>query len=316
MAIIAVAGGTGGIGRALVDAITSRGKHEVKILSRKANDSLAKEIGVPVIAVDYSDVEELTRVFEKNNIDTVISALFTMPVAGVAPEVCLIQAAQGSKPTRRFIPSNWGLPLDASHQEMTPSVPMKLRAAAELQRSDLEHTVFYPGFLLDYYTGSSIKSYMSPLIVVIDMEHNMAAIPGSGNTPIAFTHSLDIGRYVDAALDLEKWDSSYRIVGDKSTWNDFVKSAQAAKGTPFTIIHDSVEDLKKGRVTILPAVEKYLHLMSVPNKEVLSQFLGTFGQLFADGSFNIKEEGALNEMFPEIKPLTIKEAVEAAAKAT
>lgn len=107
---------------------------------------------------------------------------------------------------------------------------MKLQAVAELQKSDLEYTVFYPGFLLDYYTGPLIKSYMSPLIVVIDMEHNMAAIPGSGNTPIAFTHSLDIGRYVDAALDLEKWDSSYRIVGDKSTWNDFVKSAQAAKG--------------------------------------------------------------------------------------
>lgn len=216
---------------------------------------------------------------------------------------------------------------------------MKLLAAAELQKSDLEHTVFYPGFLLDYYTGPSIKSYMSPLIVVIDMEHNMAAVPGSGNTPVAFTHSLDIGRYVEATLDLEKWDSSYRIVGDKSTWNDFVKSAEIAKGkfnfyrtaealclpvglvddvtgTPFKIVHDSIEDLKKGRVTILPAVDKYLHLMSVPNKEVLSEFLGTFGQLFADGTFNIKEEGALNEIFPEIKPLTIKEAVEAAAKST
>lgn len=222
---------------------------------------------------------------------------------------------------------------------MLPSVPMKLLAAAELQKSDLEHTVFYPGFLLDYYAGPSIKSYMSPLIVVIDMENNMAAVPGSGNTPVAFTHSLDIGRYVEATLNLEKWDSSYRIVGDKSTWNDFVKSAEIAKGkfnfyrtaealclpvglvddltgTPFKIVHDSIEDLKKGRVTILPAVDKYLHLMSVPNKEVLSEFLGTFGQLFADGTFNIKEEGALNEIFPEIKPLTIKEAVEAAAKST
>ena len=35
MNIVAVAGGTGGIGRALVDAITNRGKHEIKILSRK-----------------------------------------------------------------------------------------------------------------------------------------------------------------------------------------------------------------------------------------------------------------------------------------
>lgn len=113
---------------------------------------------------------------------------------------------------------------------MAPSVRMKLAAAAELRKSDLEHTIFYPGFLLDYYTGPSIKSYMSPLVVVIDMEKNVAAIPGSGDTPVVFTHSLDIGRYVDAALDLEKWDPSYRIIGDRITWNRFVAAAQAAKG--------------------------------------------------------------------------------------
>lgn len=44
MAIIAVAGGTGGIGRALVDAITSRGKHEVKILSRKVRCRLLPDV--------------------------------------------------------------------------------------------------------------------------------------------------------------------------------------------------------------------------------------------------------------------------------
>ncbi|EEU45339.1 uncharacterized protein NECHADRAFT_80930 [Fusarium vanettenii 77-13-4] len=157
-------------------------------------------------------------------------------------------------------------------------------------------------------------SYMSPLAVVIDMENNVAAIPGSGDTPAVFTHSLDIGRYVDAALDLERWDPFYRIVGDKITWNRFVAAAQDAKGTPFRIIHDSVEDLKKGEATVLPSVDKYLHLMSVPSKTVLSQFLATFGRLFDDGSFNIEEKGALNSMFSDIKPLTIQHAVEASVQ--
>lgn len=35
MAIIAVAGGTGNLGRTLVKAIVATGKHEVKILGRK-----------------------------------------------------------------------------------------------------------------------------------------------------------------------------------------------------------------------------------------------------------------------------------------
>lgn len=39
MGIVAVAGGTGGLGRALVEAIAARGKHEVKILSRKVSDN-------------------------------------------------------------------------------------------------------------------------------------------------------------------------------------------------------------------------------------------------------------------------------------
>jgi uncharacterized protein YbjT (DUF2867 family) len=35
MAIVAVAGGTGNVGRAIVEAILATGKHQVKILSRK-----------------------------------------------------------------------------------------------------------------------------------------------------------------------------------------------------------------------------------------------------------------------------------------
>jgi len=35
MAIVAVAGGTGNIGRTIVDAILATGKHQVKVLSRK-----------------------------------------------------------------------------------------------------------------------------------------------------------------------------------------------------------------------------------------------------------------------------------------
>lgn len=37
MAIIAVAGGTGNVGRTIVEAIVAAGKHEVKILARKVS---------------------------------------------------------------------------------------------------------------------------------------------------------------------------------------------------------------------------------------------------------------------------------------
>lgn len=40
MVVIAVAGGTGNVGRTIVQALVATGKHEVKILSRKVNSCL------------------------------------------------------------------------------------------------------------------------------------------------------------------------------------------------------------------------------------------------------------------------------------
>lgn len=37
MVVVAVAGGTGNVGRFLVDAIVATGKHDVKVLSRKVH---------------------------------------------------------------------------------------------------------------------------------------------------------------------------------------------------------------------------------------------------------------------------------------
>ena len=43
---VAVAGGTGGLGRAIVEAILKRGKEDVIVLSRKVFSHLSVEIGL------------------------------------------------------------------------------------------------------------------------------------------------------------------------------------------------------------------------------------------------------------------------------
>lgn len=118
-------------------------------------------------------------------------------------------------------------------------MPNKLRAAALLKETkDLEYTVVHNGFFLDYWATPAVPSYMSPFTLFIDMPGNAAAIPGSGNTPSAFTHTKDVGKFVAAALDLDKWEPDTFIVGDKVTFNEFVKLAEAAKGI-FHWIHNS-----------------------------------------------------------------------------
>ena len=70
MVVVAIAGGSGNLGRALVDALKTKGGAEIIVLARKAsslvngraeliiqeNQEKEKEIGVPIVAVDYSSV--------------------------------------------------------------------------------------------------------------------------------------------------------------------------------------------------------------------------------------------------------------------
>lgn len=111
-----------------------------------------------------------------------------------------------------------------------PSTAVKAQTIAELKKTSLEYTAFYNGILLDYYSTPVFKSYMHSVTIVVDLPHNTAAIPGSGNTPVTFTHTFDLGKYADRVLDLEKWEPEYYIVGDQVTWNEFVKIAEESKG--------------------------------------------------------------------------------------
>ncbi|KAF6810012.1 hypothetical protein CMUS01_13560 [Colletotrichum musicola] len=106
---VAIAGGTGGLGRATVEAIQARGTHEVIVLTRKVSGNPGGASGVRFIAVDYSNIDSLVSVLEDNNVETVISAVNN--VAGDnSSELNLIRAAERSRPTKRFIPNFFGVP--------------------------------------------------------------------------------------------------------------------------------------------------------------------------------------------------------------
>ncbi len=90
--------------------------------------------------------------------------------------------------------------------------------------------MFFTGFFLDYYGMPGVKSHMAPSTMVIDMANNAAAIPGAGNTPVVFTHTIDVAKFVVASLDLKKWDPETYVKGDRLTLNEFVRLAERAKG--------------------------------------------------------------------------------------
>ncbi|KAF6513937.1 hypothetical protein HZS61_006193 [Fusarium oxysporum f. sp. conglutinans] len=108
MSTIAVSGGTGGLGRAIVDGLNAAGKSTVVVLSRESTKEKEKELGARMIAADYDEVASVSAVLEKNNIDTVIC---TLSAPGPEAELALISAVEKSRVTNRYIPAIWSIPM-------------------------------------------------------------------------------------------------------------------------------------------------------------------------------------------------------------
>ncbi|PVH68336.1 NAD(P)-binding protein [Cadophora sp. DSE1049] len=307
--IVAVAGGTGNLGSTITEAIVADGKVKVLILARKLDEQKEREIGASILPVDYTSVEELTRVLEENNIDTVISALNTM--GDNAPELNLIKASEKAAMTRRYIPSIWGAKYPEEIAAISPIGRAKLAVASAVAATSLEHTVWYAGYFADYYVAPGVPSHMMILSVAVDVPNNTAAIPGSGDVPVVFTHTVDIAKFVAASLTLSKWEPETYLIGDKLTFNELVKVAEEVKGVKFKTSYDSLEFLKSGKVTELPS-----HPVMYPYipKEKLQGLLSVFGIMFESGVFNFNPSRTSKDDFPDLTLRSLKDLLTEAYK--
>lgn len=262
---------------------------------------------------------------EHHKIDTVISTLTAMP--GVDAEVPLIKAADKSTVTKRYIPSTWGVKYTPEyvispllHQRLNSPALTPARLAAifpaaagnavyldTLARTSLEYTSVINGFFMDYFLAPHVKTYLANAVPAIDIAYKKAAIPGSGNVPVVFTHSFDIARFVVALLhSSEPWEKESYIIGDKLTLNQVLAIAEEARGEKFDVTYDSMEVLKQGKVTELPshkAVYPYFP------KEHLQGMLASFGVLFEERFFDVRCEKSLNGKFPKVKARGVRELV-------
>jgi hypothetical protein len=185
-----------------------------------------------------------------------------------------------------------------------PLAAVKLNHLKTVEATSLEWTAVLTGYFLDYYGAPKVKSYMPPMSLVIDVPNNAAAIPGSGNVPSVFTHTFDVGKFTAALLTKEKWEKETYIIGDKLTFNEFVRIAEEVKGTKFTVEHDSLDKLKTGQITELPShPSSYVYFP----KQMLQGMYAAFGIMFATGVFDFKPSHTLNDEFPDIKPKTARD---------
>ncbi|TLD30927.1 hypothetical protein PspLS_02233 [Pyricularia sp. CBS 133598] len=301
MVVIAVAGGTGGVGRTIVETLLQSSNHKTIILTRKIPDE--PPFSATTIAVDYNDVESVAKILADNEVDTVISALRVLDETTSESEVNLVRATVKAGTPRRFMASVWGIQYS---QESTVGQARE-RTLVELRQTKLEWTRFNNGYFLDYYAPLSLKSHMLRVAFGIDLANKKAAIPGDGNALMTFTYTFDVAKFVVASLDLPKWDELLYCYGEKITWNEFLRQAEEVTGSKFQVAYDSPEKLQKGNVTELPANENPGPFFTKGQLKIL---LGLWGGFALDGKFDIPTDNALNKIFPDIKIIKVKDVLE------
>lgn len=127
MVNVAIAGGTGGVGRSIVEAFKGDSRHSAIVLSRKVGiwcrnalefspdlqeqkqSQSEEDVGLPIVEVNYESVDALIEALEKHRIHTVVSTLGLHIIGVGVAQVNLIKAADRSSFTKRFVASNWAV---------------------------------------------------------------------------------------------------------------------------------------------------------------------------------------------------------------
>ena len=100
----------------------------------------------------------------------------------------------------------------------------------ELRKAKLEWTRFANGYFLDYYGAPRVKTHLPTITFAVDIASKHAALPGTGDEPLAFTYSFDVAKFVSAFLNLPKWEELTYCYGERMTWNEFIKVAEEVTG--------------------------------------------------------------------------------------
>ncbi|KAF4967026.1 hypothetical protein FSARC_5317 [Fusarium sarcochroum] len=323
MKVIAVAGGTGHVGRPIVETLAESASFKVLVLGRKAPDETKG--GLPVsttyLQVDYANVEALAHLLKQHNVHTLISTIQITGETASSAQVNLISASDKSSAVKRFIISAWGaLPNEqylpsatictrlpsANASPRSPTATFHAASIARLRQTNIEWTQFAVGFFLDYYGLPKIKTHLPMLTFALDIANREAAIPGTGDEAISFTYTYDMAKFVAAFLKEPKWEELTVCYGERTTWNKFLKVAEEVIGEPFQVTYDSAESLQRGEVTELPSHKTELAASSFP-EVIARQLLAILGMWAANGQFDIRHKNSLNARYPDIQPMTIQE---------
>ncbi|KAL4819737.1 NAD(P)-binding protein [Aspergillus spinulosporus] len=255
---IALAGGTGDLGRYLHEELVKDGRFSVSLLTRKTSDKIPTSQQLPNTTIHPTDYSESSVVSILNSTGaTALISLIRCPNSVFLPlHKTLIRACLASTTCKRFIPSEW-----AGNIEGFPDIPIsyaKTRAPLrqylqdldqqlekEGSKSKLEWTLFNLGWFMDYFLPPS-QSYMRYIKgeFPIDVASWTYTVRGTGEEPQSWTAARDVARALVELLASEKeWERVIYVCGEWGTFNSTARVLEKFYRRTLTEIHRSAEDI-------------------------------------------------------------------------
>ncbi|GCB18895.1 isoflavone reductase homolog P3 [Aspergillus awamori] len=299
MSTIAVAGGTGGIGKTIVEALLQEPKYRVIVLTQSSPKEDPVLGRTQQIQVNYDDVDSIVQTLEKHAIHTIISAIGIYTEEANQSQMNLVLAAERSSVTKRFVPSEYSFIQTEDLLPHDPSIKYWLDVAEMLKKTKLQYTRVCPGVLMDYWGMPRVRTNIHQHVIGIDVANCWAGIPGDGNDTMSVTYSYDLAAYIVKLLDLDEWPEFSVFAGDDVTYNELLELAEEARGKKFEVIYDSAEKIKEGQVTVPPFLTGYSEAEALEMTVLVSR-------LTIAGAFDLPKE-RMNSMFPDIKPIKMRE---------
>ncbi|KAI9900140.1 hypothetical protein N3K66_004402 [Trichothecium roseum] len=304
MPVIAVAGGSGPVGRTIVEALVIHGGHTVHVLSR--TDRPLKD-GVKFLKVDYSDVEAMSRALAESKIDIIICAIGVFSPESSQVQQNLILAAEKSITTNKFLVASFDMLHLREHIGLNPLARYTYEALDLLEaETSLVHTRIACGWFADYYGVPHYPSHLHPWINVVNMAKCRAIVPGDGSGRADFITTQDMAAYVARLMDLEQWQKVSNITGDTMSLNELVHLAEETRGVKFDVAYDSLEKLKAGTISFFEDFPP----IGLEDGFGDEAFYALIHRQAGMNHFLVPREHTLNDEFPDVKRKTVAEVMQ------
>ncbi|KAK5046584.1 hypothetical protein LTR84_007345 [Exophiala bonariae] len=300
MVKIVLAGGTGNLGREILDALIEKGTHELSVFTRSdgAYPDLEKQ-GVRVLKVNYDDQDGLTAALK--GVEVVLSFVVAQSDPEGMAQKNLIDASVAAE-VKRFAPSEWASRSGAGPQYASKDIVSDYLREINKDKRVLEYSLFQLGFFTNYL-GSPHKTtkHVQLFNIHVDVENRRAIAPEGDDLKWTFTTVQDVARVVAEAVDYQGiWPEIGGVNGHTLTNAELLKIVEEIRG-PISIERVTRADLEAGRLntTWAPKIEH----PSIPpehrTRELSDKVISRTLLAGLKGSWVVSDEW--NKLLPHVK---------------